>query len=183
MSVFNDELDLEVLKHALENYSAQIPREEIDALLQLMHNWKHQQPNAAQQICQFAAQSEPIDRAYDHALVDIRRQYTTQQRAKSAVLTPQTHGELNGLTPIADQLIASLETILNPPTPRSRTAVGDNFDRIAIMGAGGAFLGGAIVQFFGGGASQFIGAAVGLIFGVVSGFYATPRPEERNGRN
>jgi hypothetical protein len=101
MSVFNDELDLEVLKHALENYSAQIPREEIDALLHLMHNWKHQQPNAAQQICQFAAQSEPIDRAYDHALVDMRRQYATQQRAKSAVLTPQTHGELNGLTPIA----------------------------------------------------------------------------------
>jgi hypothetical protein len=174
MSVLNDGLDLEILKYAMDHYSAQIPREEVDALLQLMHNWKHQQPNAAQQICQFAAQSEPIDRAYDHALVDIRRQYTTQQRAKSAVLTAQTHGELNGLIPIADQLIASLETILNPPTPRSRTNVGDNFDRIAIMGAGGAFLGGAIVQFFGGGASQFIGAAVGALVGIGSGFYATP---------
>jgi hypothetical protein len=183
MSVSNDELDLEVLKHAMEHYSAQIPREEIDALLQLMHNWKHQQPHAAQQICQFAAQSEPIDRAYDHALVDIRRQYATQQRAKSAILTPQTHGELNGLTPLADQLIASLENILNPPVPRSQTTIGDNFDRIAIMGAGGAFLGGAIVQFFGGGASQFIGAAVGLILGIASGVYATPRPQERNGRN
>jgi hypothetical protein len=178
MSVFNDELDLEVLKHALENYSAQIPREEIDALLHLMHNWKHQQPNAAQQICQFAAQSEPIDRAYDHALVDMRRQYATQQRAKSAVLTPQTHGALNGLTPIADQLIASLETILNPPASRSRTNIGDNFDRIAIMGAGGAFLGGAIVQFFGGGASQFIGAAVGALVGIGSGWYVTPKPTQ-----
>ncbi len=182
MSVSNDELDLEVLKHALDHYSAQIPRQEIDALLQLMQNWKQQQPHAAQQICQFAAQSEPIDRAYDHALIDLRRQYITQQRAKSAVLTPQTHGELNGLTPIADQLIASLETILNPPRRPLSTSPWENFDRIAIMGAGGAFLGGAIVQIFGGGSTQLIGALLGALVGSLSGWYVTPKTT-RTGRN
>ncbi len=180
MSVFNNELDLEVLQHALDNYSSQIPWEEIDTLRQLIQNWKDQQPNAAQQICQFAAQSESIDRAYDHALLDLRRQYASQHRAKAAVLTPQSHGELNGFTQIADQLIASLETILNPP--KSRQDPWENFDRIAIMGAGGAFLGGAIVQLLGGGATQFIGAVIGALVGIGSGWYVTAKPTPR-GRN
>jgi hypothetical protein len=182
MSVFNDQIDLEVLKHALDHYASQIPREEIDRLLQLMHNWKQQQPNAAQQICQFAAQSEAIDRAYDHALLDMRRQYTSQHRAKGAILTPQTHGELNGFTQITDQLIASLQTILTPPQSPAKTTLWDNFDRIAIMGAGGAFLGGAIVQLFGGGATQFIGAAVGGLVGILSGYYVNQPIPRQSGR-
>jgi hypothetical protein len=182
MSVFNDQLDLEVLKYALDHHAFQIPREELDVLLQLMHNWKQQQPGAAQQICQFAAQSESIDRAYDHALLDLRRQYTSQHRAKGAILIPQTHGELNGLTQIADQLIVSLQTILTPPQPPPKTTLWDNFDRIAIMTAGGAFLGGAIVQLFGGGATQFIGAAVGGLVGLLSGYYVNQPITRPSGR-
>jgi hypothetical protein len=68
--------------------------------------------------------------------------------------------------------------MIEPPSNRSRPSIVDNFDRIAIMGAGGAFLGGAIVQFFGGGASQFIGAAVGALVGIGSGWYVTPKPTQ-----
>jgi hypothetical protein len=183
MSVFNDEIDLDVLQYALQHHADRIPKSDIQTLLHHFQALRDQEPGAAEQLCRFAMQSESIDLAYDLALTELRRQYQTQQRAKGAILTAQHQGQLNGNQQITDHLISQLETMLNPPSPRSRTTTGDNFNRVAIMGAGGAFLGGAIVQFFGGGASQFIGAAVGLIFGIASGFYATPRAEERNGRN
>ncbi|NJM47102.1 MAG: hypothetical protein HC860_13840 [Alkalinema sp. RU_4_3] len=49
----------------------------------------------------------------------------------------------------------------------------ENFDRIAIMTAGGAFLGAALVQFFGGGPTQLLGAFLGAIFGLLSGLYVS----------
>jgi hypothetical protein len=183
MSAFNDEIDLDVLQYALQNHADRIPPADLQTLLRHLQAFQQQQPGAAEQLCQFAMQSEGIDLAYDLALTELRRQYQTQQRAKGAILTAQHQGQLNGFNQITDTLILQLETILNPPAPRSRTTKGENFDRIAIMGAGGAFLGGAIVQFLGGGASQFIGAAIGLVFGIASGFYATPRPQERSGRH
>ena len=38
------------------------------------------------------------------------------------------------------------------------------------MSAGGAFLGGAIVQLFGGGVTQFIGVLIGAIVGAYNGW-------------
>ena len=55
----------------------------------------------------------------DWKLRDLRRQYQTQQKAKSAILTAQSQNELNDLGTIADELIQQLDSLLNPE--RSRT--------------------------------------------------------------
>jgi hypothetical protein len=64
----------------------------------------------------------------------------------------------------------------SPPAPQS---LWENFDRIAIMAAGGAFLGAAFVQFLGGGPTQLIGAIVGAIIGLLSGIYVSHNPRPR----
>ncbi len=91
--------------------------------------------------------------------MDLRRQYQTQQKAKSAILTAQSQNELNDLGTIVDELIQQLDSLLNPErstTDQSTSSVWENADRIAIMASGGAFLGGAIVQLFGGGVRPFL---------------------------
>ena len=177
MSVFNDEIDLEVLEFALKRYPDRIPKSDLQTLQNHIVAWKHQEPNAAQNFCRFVFESEAIDHAYDHALTDIRRQYKTQQKAKSAILTAQSQNELNGLGTIADELIQQLDSLLNPArstTDQSTSSVWENADRIAIMASGGAFLGGAIVQLFGGGVTQFIGVFIGAIVGAYSGWKVGP---------
>lgn len=173
MSVFNDEIDLEVLELALKRYPDRIPKSDLQTLQTYIQAWKQEQPNAAQTLCRFVFESNAIDNAYDHALLDIRRQYQTQQRAKSAILTAQSPSALNGLGTIADELLQQINRLLIPThnsTNQFTTSVWENADRIAIMSAGGAFLGGAIVQLFGGGVTQFIGVLIGAIVGAYNGW-------------
>jgi hypothetical protein len=178
MSVFNDELDLGVLEEALDRYSDRIPRTELETLKQLIQAWKNQEDQAPQALYDFVSQSESIDQAYDHALLDLRRQYSSQPRAKSLVLTLDYPADVTRLDEVADRLLGRLQAVLTPPPLPVQPAthlVWENFDRLAIMAAGGAFLGGAIVQIFGGGPIQLIGALLGAIVGAVSGWYVTPR--------
>jgi len=182
MSVFNDEINLEVLKFALKRYPDCIPKLELQTLQNHILAWKDQEPNAKQNLCRFVFESESIDHAYDQALMDLRRQYKTQQKAKSAILTVQSQNELNGLGTIADKLIQQLDRLLNPArsrTDQSTSSVWENADRIAIMASGGAFLGGAIVQLFGGGVTQFIGVLIGAIVGAYSGWKVGPSEPSR----
>jgi outer membrane lipoprotein SlyB len=62
-----------------------------------------------------------------------------------------------------------------PKQPKSPTPPNpwENFDRTAIMTAGGAFLGAAIVQHLGGGPTQLLGAFLGAILGLLSGLYVS----------
>ncbi|NJR69092.1 MAG: hypothetical protein HC771_10810 [Synechococcales cyanobacterium CRU_2_2] len=62
----------------------------------------------------------------------------------------------------------------------AKASAWENFDRIAIMAAGGAFLGGAVVQLFGGGVSQLLGALLGAIVGCWAGFYVAPKTTHSN---
>lgn len=182
MSTFNnyanDELDLAVLQEALDRYSDTIPRAELETLKQLLQAWKNQEDQAAQTLYNFISQSEAIDEVYNHALLALRRQYISQPKAKGLILSMDYPADMTGLTEVADQLLDRLNSILNPipatVQPIARSAW-DNIDRLAIMAAGGAFLGGAIVQIFGGGPIQLIGALIGAIVGAVSGWYVTPR--------
>lgn len=49
----------------------------------------------------------------------------------------------------------------------------DNLEHIGIMGAGGGFLGGMLVQLFGGGPTQLIGAAIGMWVGGAYGWWSS----------
>ena len=114
MSVFNDEIDLEVLEFALKRYADRIPKTELQTLKTYIQAWKQEQPNSAQTLCRFVFESESIDLAYDHALTDLRRHYQTQERTKSAILTAQSPNTPNGLGTIADELLQQLDHLLNP---------------------------------------------------------------------
>ena len=183
MSVFNDEIDLEVLEFALKRYADRIPKTELQTLQTHIQAWKQEQPNSAQTLCKFVFESASIDFAYDQALMDLRRQYQTQERTKSAILTAQSPNTLNGLGTIADELLQQLDRLLNPQKITQQTFSWENADRMAIMASGGAFLGGAIVQLFGGGVMQLVGAVLGAIVGLLSSWYVnrtTTEPRQKS---
>ena len=58
MSVFNDEIDLAVLELALKRYADRIPKTELQILKNHILAWKHQEPNATQNLCRFVFESE-----------------------------------------------------------------------------------------------------------------------------
>lgn len=110
MSVYSNDLDLEVLKYAVEHYATQLPDEARILLLQALQNLQQQQPDAAKQLCELVSQTEVLDRVYAQALSALRQSYQTQERAKSAILTPQS-GVLNGLGNLVDEVTANLKQI------------------------------------------------------------------------
>jgi hypothetical protein len=119
MSVSNDELDLAVLEEALDRYSDSIPHAELETLTQLIQSWKNQDDRAAQTLYDFVSQSDAIDEAYDHALLALRRQYSSQPRAKSLVLALDSPADISGLSDIADRLLGQLNALLKPQTTTS----------------------------------------------------------------
>jgi hypothetical protein len=120
MSAFNDEIDLDVLQYALQNHADRIPATELQTLLHYLQAFQQQEPGAAEKLCQFTMQSEAIDLAYDLALTELRRQYQTQQRAKSLELSigsPLT-AEINHTI---TQLATTIEQLLTHRQQLSRT--------------------------------------------------------------
>ena len=111
MSVYSNEIDLEVLKYAVEHYSVDLPNESREDLLRALQNLQQQQPNAASQLCELVSQTRELDQIYTLALRDLRRSYQTQERAKSATLTANSGGMLNGLGSIVDDLAGTLRRI------------------------------------------------------------------------
>jgi hypothetical protein len=111
MSVYSNEIDLDVLKYAVEHYAADLSDEVRLPLLQSLQNLQQHQPNAARELCELVSQTEDLDRMYTLALTDLRQSYQTQERAKSAVLTADSNGMLNGLGSILDDVTATLKQI------------------------------------------------------------------------
>lgn len=111
MSVYSNEIDLNVLKYAVENYSADLSDEVRLPLLQSLQNLQQNKPNAARELCELVSQTEDLDLIYTQALTDLRRSYQTQERAKSAVLSADSNGTLNGLGSILDDVTVTLKQI------------------------------------------------------------------------
>lgn len=111
MSVYSNEIDLNVLKYAVENYSADLSDAVRLPLLQSLQNLQQNKLNAARELCELVSQTEDLDRIYTQALTDLRRSYQTQERAKSAVLSADSNGTLNGLGSILDDVTVTLKQI------------------------------------------------------------------------
>lgn len=172
MSVYSNEIDLEVLQQLVAAHANTLPREVLYELLKATQAWQRNEPQSDAYLCRLIAENSDLDRAYGKALADLRRGYLSQERTKSVLIPNQP---FSARETWANTLIPQLETLLlqsNLPRPISQTSVsklGDNFDRIAIMGAGGAFLGSALAQLFGGGMLHLIGAIIGAIVGIAWG--------------
>ncbi len=107
-----DQIDLAVLQDALEQFATDISGEELTQLLEAIRHWQNQAPGSAQQLCQLVQSSSSIDQAYGQALQQRKRNYSAQERAKSAVLVADSVGPLNGLGQIANALAKQVETLL-----------------------------------------------------------------------
>ncbi len=109
MNGYRNEIDLEVLKSALENYSASLPDEVLESLLETLKRWQNQEPNAAQNLCELVSQTEALERIYTQTLIRQRQQYQTQERTKSYVLTAAKPGHFNGQSNIITELIHAIK--------------------------------------------------------------------------
>ncbi|KAM3115512.1 hypothetical protein [Phormidesmis sp. 146-33] len=104
MSVYSNEIDLEVLKYALEHYGTNLPDDESRSLLNALKAWKNQEPDSDRHLCELVSQSAAIDQIYTQALKAQRQHYTAQERAKSFILTADSFSDRTGLSHLADQL-------------------------------------------------------------------------------
>ncbi len=109
MSVYSNEIDLEILKQALEQNVDSLPDDVSQALLDALKAWQNQAPQAAEHLCELVIHSEALDRIYTQALTDLRRHYMAQERAKSCILTADSTQERNGLSHLVDDLTHTLE--------------------------------------------------------------------------
>jgi hypothetical protein len=187
MSVFSNEIDLNVFQRLVEAHADALPRETLYALLQATQAWERNEPNADRTLCNLIAENPHIDQAYTNALADLRKGYVAQEKAKNVILIPNQ--PFNDRQDWTRSLIPKLEALLLEPYPNLSVSdakvenLEDHFDRTAIMGAGGAFLGSALAQLFGGGILHLIGAIIGAIVGISYGLSLlnpTNRPRRRS---
>jgi hypothetical protein len=110
-NILNDQLNLEVLCHGIDNYGDNLRTDTIEVLLEDLKAVQHQNPDAVTNLVEQFKQNESLDRLYERSLRDLRQVYRTQERAKSATLTVGSPLE-GGFTFVVD-LIAKLEELLN----------------------------------------------------------------------
>lgn len=191
-SLNNPTIDLDALMVALSHQSESLPADLQQQLNQAGKALVDNQPNAAQTLRDLVRSYPPLETAYFQVLRQWDNDYTSQERAKSLTATFHTHQGIGFI--FSQDILASPDWVsaihrlsrplshpLSHPLSRQSStstqssSIWTQIDRLAIMAAGGAFLGGAIVQILGGGPIQLIGALIGAIVGAVSGWYVTPR--------
>lgn len=86
MTALNDELDLEVLRYAVDHYVSELPDELAEKLLNGIQSIQSQTPHAVENLVAQFRQNEHLDRIYRQSLNALRQGYSSQERAKSLVL-------------------------------------------------------------------------------------------------
>lgn len=120
MSVFSNDIDLNILLHGIERYAADLSQESAEQIRQAIIACQNQQPNSETQLIHLIIHNPDLDRLYGKALADRRAGYITQERAKSLELSigrPLT-AEINHT--IA-QLATTIEQLLTHRQQLSRT--------------------------------------------------------------
>jgi predicted DNA-binding ribbon-helix-helix protein len=87
MSVLSDELDLEVLRHAVEHHAAELSTDLAEKLLHSIKAIQHQDPHSVTDLVTEFRDNEQLDRIYTQSLKALRQNYSSQERAKSLVLS------------------------------------------------------------------------------------------------
>jgi hypothetical protein len=183
MTYSNGKIDLAALMYALAQQQQSLPEELQTELKAVGPALQESDPNAAQQMRQLISHHPSLEAAYLKALEDWDANYASQERSKSLSQTfPTTNLGLLFIQDIlpSDDWVGSVKRMTKQKRIGNTASFWDNSDRIGIMGAGGGFLGGMIVQFFGGGATQLIGAAVGMLAGGAYGWWSTVKQHRQN---
>jgi hypothetical protein len=82
MSVFSDQLDLNVLLHSLEQYPNRLPPDLLEKLQILVQSLQQKDSQAATDLVLLFQQNPILEQLYEQSLQDLRNGYITQERAK-----------------------------------------------------------------------------------------------------
>jgi hypothetical protein len=91
--IFNDELDLNVLCHGIDHFSDDLPTETAENLLTRLKAIQQGDPDATRDLVTQFQENQDLDRIYTRSLRDLRRNYSTRERAKSLTMAREYPSE------------------------------------------------------------------------------------------
>ena len=168
----NNSINIEALMLALFQQDESLP-EDIERSIDRLKDaaFIKGDVEASEQIREVIRQSPELDASYKAADRYLDSQHDAQHRTKALAATFPNPDRLSWV--FYNQILPSHDWVNQAKTvtlkKQSTKTIWDNFDQIAIMGAGGAFLGSALAQLFGGGLLHLIGAIIGAIVGISYG--------------
>lgn len=165
-------LDTDALMIALAHQRDRLPVELQQKLIEAGQQFIEDPTVGAQIIRDLIRSYPPLETEYFSAIKKWVGEYGSQERAKNLTATFQTNQGFgfifsHDILPNHDWVNAT--QALTKRRSDSTSPFWENFDRTAIMGAGGAFLGSALAQLLGGGILHLIGALIGAIVGIAYG--------------
>jgi hypothetical protein len=170
MNSLRNIIKLEVLVNALARQTEPLPESlqqhltEIGRALQVNPTKKK-----AIELCQLIEEYEPLEREYNNSLVELDRQYRSQERTKSIDTTFSMTSGLDELSiesfllPANDWVAAAKQLTNRLSSPPTSAKFWDKTDRLAVTTAGGIAIGSAI--------AQLPGAIIGGLLGAGYGWY------------
>jgi hypothetical protein len=166
MNIPNTAIDFEALLYALTQQVEPIPDPLQRSLQDVGQSLLQNHPDAAHQLRELIQHHPPLETAYKTALEAWDQDYASQQRAKSLNAVFPTGLSLDGLfrygvVPSSDWIAAAKQVAQPRSTQPAPTSFWDKADRVAVVIAGGAALGGAIAQIPG----AIVGAALAAGYG------------------
>ncbi|MBE9013619.1 hypothetical protein IQ250_25870 [Pseudanabaenaceae cyanobacterium LEGE 13415] len=148
-----------------------------EAVHQLMMTLRNNSPRINDEIRHLVEQNSHLKKLYEDAYEELETHYQQQERMKNVdIVFPREVDPWDRFIQIVtadDPVLAARQTLQQPNshTSNSRETVWDKSDRIAVMTAGGAFLGGAIVHLLAGNAFVAVGAIGGALLAALYGWY------------
>lgn len=177
----SEEKTLQAFVLALTQIERPISDDLQQSLYQLGTALAEKQPEAIAQVDALAQTQPHLQQLYEAARIDIQKAYQTQERAKSAISLPMDVLLSPGLESwVADVFRAkdpALEATvrLRPVQPPTRAGFWEKGDRILVMVAGGAGLGGAL--------GSIPGAILGGVLGAILGWLIVSETKSQVSRN
>ncbi|NJM77291.1 MAG: hypothetical protein HC852_17795 [Acaryochloridaceae cyanobacterium RU_4_10] len=164
-------INSEALLNALAQQTKPLPESLQHSLQEAGQALQNDRPDAAYQLRELIKQAPPLEEAYQSALEQWDEQYASQQRAKSFSEAFQNPSVLDSfflydVAPSEDWVTSARKIAQQQKTNQltsSDSDFWDKADRIAVMTAGGAALGGSI--------GYIPGALVGATFAALYGWY------------
>jgi hypothetical protein len=173
MNFIKDTIDLEALLYALAQQPDSLPAE-LQTSLTAIGRSLETNPNEelALELRELIKNYEPLELAYQNGLVAIDRAYSSQQRTKginsiSTITLGIDNLFIKGIL-LSNDWVESAKQLprdLNLSSQEAPDQFWDKTDRIAVMTAGGAALGGAIAQLPGAVIGGLIAAGYGWYIG------------------
>jgi hypothetical protein len=161
-------IDPEALLCALAQQTEPLPEKLQRSLQEVGQSLQQDQPDAAHQLRELIREYLPLESAYKTVLEQWDKQYASQHRAKSLNTAFQvTAGSdwlfIHEVMPTSDWVTTAKRIARRQSSQVEPSRFWDKTDRIAVMMAGGAALGGVI--------GQIPGAIVGGVLAATYGWY------------